>query len=699
MMKDVKSLTVIIVVLLVLSCSGPEKSIKLNELDLSKMKSGWRAARKDSSVAGSLLSIAGKRFESGIGTHAVSTFLIKLDKKGQHFSCFTGVDDGSGTSEGSVEFILVGDKKILWQSGIMKKGDSARKADVNIRGIDKLGLLVTDGNDGRNGDHADWADAVITYRGFQPRAVDNEYFTEAEEILTPPAPAEPRINGPKVYGVHPGSPFLYRIPATGERPMTFSAEGLPQELSLDENSGIITGKVEKAGEYPVELIARNSKGTSERPFKIIAGGTLALTPPMGWNSWYIYYHRVSDSVMRLSADLMITSGMADYGYQYVNIDDCWAIKANSDDPVIGGEMREKNGELKTNKLFPDMKALTDYIHAKGLKAGIYISPGPTTCAGYTGSYQHEQQDIRTFADWGFDFLKYDWCSYGRIEKERTREAFMKPYILMWNELGKIKRDIVMNLCQYGMGEVWEWGAGVGNCWRTTGDLGLVAGSSMPGFYYVGLSNATHWEYARPGGYNDPDYILIGWIRNALKSESYEKADLTPDEQYSYMSMWSLMAAPLIYGGEMARLDTFTLNILCNHEVIDVNQDVLGKQAKIVRAAKEELIMAKELEDGSVAVGLFAVSGDANSSIIDLIDNESDGLSDAKRELSDPADNFFWDETPSPLIITLNASDINISGNFSVRDLWRQKDLGIFENSFTTEVPFHGVKFIRITEVE
>jgi alpha-galactosidase len=185
----------------------------------------------------------------------------------------------------------------------------------------------------------------------------------------------------------------------------------------------------------------------------------------------------------------------------------------------------------------------------------------------------------------------------------------------------------------------------------------------------------------------------------MKEELYQKADMTPNEQYAYMSMWSLMAAPLIYGGEMARLDPFTLNVLCNNEVIDVNQDVLGKQAKIIRATKEELVMVKELEDGSSAIGLFSVSGDANTSVTDLVDEEANGLSDAKREMSDPADSFVWDETPAPAKIILSASDLNISGKFSVRDLWRQKDLGIFVGSFTAEVPFHGVKLLKINEVE
>ena len=130
---------------------------------------------------------------------------------------------------------------------------------------------------------------------------------------------------------------------------------------------------------------------------------------MGWNSWYIHYARISDSIMRQSADVMISSGMADYGYQYVNIDDCWMVKKDSDDPIIGGPTRDKKGNILPNKKFPDMKAMTDYIHAKGLKAGTYIGPGPMTCARYEGSYQHERQDAKRFAEWGFDFLKYEWC--------------------------------------------------------------------------------------------------------------------------------------------------------------------------------------------------------------------------------------------------------------------------------------------------
>lgn len=493
----------------------------------------------------------------------------------------------------------------------------------------------------------------------------------AEQILTPlPGPA-PHINGPRVYGVHPGSPFLYRIPCTGERPMKFSAENLPAGLTLDGQTGIITGRLLAASTTRVTLIAQNVHGKAKREFRIIVGEQLALTPPMGWNSWYIYLRHVSEAAMRRAADQMIASGMADYGYQYVNIDDCWAVQPDSNDAEVGGPVRDANGELLPNKRFPDIKGMVDYIHSKGLKTGIYSSPGPKTCAGFAGSWQHEAQDAQTFAKWGFDFLKYDWCSYSQIfrngdarltntvslEEAKGLDGYKFPYELMSRELQKSSRDIVFNLCQYGIGGVWEWGGDVGNCWRTTGDLGNARNTRLPGFYSIGFSNAKHWQFARPGAWNDPDYILIGWI-GADRGKSFRQTTLTADEQYSYMSMWSLMAAPLIFSGDMTKLDAFTLNVLCNAEVIDVDQDPLGKQGRILRQTANEFVLVKDLEDGSKATGLFNLGEE-------------------------------------PATLTVSWAELGISGKQTVRDLWRQKDLGKFNEKFQAEVPRHGVMMVRL----
>ena len=491
-----------------------------------------------------------------------------------------------------------------------------------------------------------------------PSVQEEETTDYSEYILTPPPPLSPRISGSRIYGVRPGSPMIYRIPCTGQRPISFLVEGLPDGLLLDAQNGIITGSTDVRGTTKVVFEASNAHGNDRFEFNIVVGDTLALTPPMGWNSWYIHYDRISDTTMREAADQMIATGMADYGYQYVNIDDCWMRKVDSEDPGVGGKRRDENNILIPNDRFPDMPAITDYIHLKGLKAGLYISPGPSTCAGYEGSFGFEALDAQTFADWKYDFLKYDWCSYGKKAEGEAKEDFMKPYIVMWNELQKLDRDIVLNLCQYGMGDVWTWGGEVGNSWRTTGDLGLERGGDLPGFYHIGFSNAQHWEYAKPGAWNDPDYILIGWVGNAHEMAVGTPTTLTPHEQYSYMSMWCLMAAPLIFSGDMAKLDDFALNILCNHEVIAVDQDPLGNQARIIRKSDQDFVLAKDMEDGSISVGIF---------------------------------NLHKEEAR----INVNWEELGLKGEQKIRDLWRQKNIGIFQDSYDVEIPAHGVSMIKI----
>ncbi len=471
-------------------------------------------------------------------------------------------------------------------------------------------------------------------------------------LLTPPPGAAPQIHGPTVYACGPKHPFLYRIPVTGRRPMLFSAEGLPPKLELDASTGIIRGAIAGRGEYRVTLRAANQQGRAQRPLKIVCGETLALTPPMGWNSWYIHYNRVSGADLREAARQMVASGMADFGYQYVNIDDCWMTKRG--DPPY----RDADGAVLPNSKFPDIKGMVDTIHAAGLKAGVYTSPGPWTCAGYTGAYQHEAADARRFAQWGFDFLKYDWCSYGGVAGGKDLASLKKPYQVMAAELKKQDRDIVLNLCQYGMGEVWKWGGEVGQCWRTTGDLGLERGRGLPGFYSIGFSNARHWENARPGSWNDPDYLLIGYVGDAHAMGVGHKTTLTSDEQYSYMSMWCLMAAPLIFSGDMARLDPFTLNVLCNAEVIDIDQDALGRQARIIRKTASDFVLLKELEDGSKALGLFNLG-------------------------------------ESPATIAVTWAELGLSGKQHVRDLWRQADLAAADGKYESTVPRHGIKFVRL----
>jgi alpha-galactosidase len=479
-------------------------------------------------------------------------------------------------------------------------------------------------------------------------------LTQQPEILTPLPPATPRINGPSIYGVRPGHPFLWRIPTTGTRPIKFSAKGLPKGLSLDGATGIITGSVKDRGTYSVQLRASNSLGKNERKFRIVVGDTLALTPPMGWSTWYSAYTNISDAMVRAQADALVSSGLADHGYSYINIDDGWNMKP-------GPSARNADGNLVTNERFPHMKAMTDYLHSKGLKAGIYISPGPRTCAGYEGSYQHEKQDALQFAAWGFDFLKYDLCSYGDfIKGSQSVEDVSKPYRLMGSILAGLDRDFVFNLCEYGVADVWKWGREVGgNFWRTTGDVGDDHTSLWTNMQSYGFGEADKAQWASPGGWNDPDNVLIGQI---LWKNKLGPTPLTPNEQYTWVTLWSMLAAPMVLASDLTALDPFTLSLLTNDEVLAVNQDVLGRQAMRVSQHDGIEVWAKDMEDGSKAVALFN-RGEAQAAV------------------------------------TAQWADLAIQGKQNIRDLWRQKNLGEFDSEFKVPIASHGAQLFLISKAQ
>lgn len=484
----------------------------------------------------------------------------------------------------------------------------------------------------------------------EPAVVSERY------ILTPkPGPA-PRITGPAIFGVRPGNPFLFTVTATGNRPMTFEVKSLPKGLTLDPQTGCITGVVEKRGEYKTTVIAKNGEGKAKRSLKIVVGDTIALTPPMGWNSWNCWACAVDDDKVRATANAIVDSGLIHHGWSYVNIDDCWMRKPGSTEPVIGEPVRDEDGRILCNDKFPDMKALTDYIHGLGLKTGIYISPGPLTCQKYEGSWQHELQDAQQFAEWGFDYLKYDWCGYSKVSGPRTQENLQRPYILMRQVLDQVGRDIVYSLCQYGRGDVWKWGEEVGgNCWRTTGDI-KDSWESMSG---IGFRQAELHSYAGPGHWNDPDMLIVGKVG---WGPNLHDTSLTPDEQYTHISLWCLLSAPLLIGCPIEQLDDFTLNLLTNDEVLEVNQDALGKQAVRLKEADDVQVWVKTMDDASLVVGFFNLSGQEKKQI--AVDWKALGLkAKAKRR---------------------------------VRDLWRQKDLGTYSGSFTAQdVPAHGVVLVRL----
>jgi alpha-galactosidase len=368
--------------------------------------------------------------------------------------------------------------------------------------------------------------------------------------------------------------------------------------------------------------------------------TLAATPPMGWNSWNLFAGKVNDADVRAAADAMVSSGMKDAGYIYVNIDDTWQ-----------GE-RDAQGNIHANSKFPDMKALADYVHSKGLKIGIYSGPGAQTCAKYAGSLGHEAQDAKTYADWGFDYLKYDLCSYRQnMQQEapndpaKQTQMMKDAYEKMHKALLATGRPIVYSFCQYGWDAVWEWGPALGaNLWRTTGDIN----PTWDRMTLIGFSQAGLAKYAGPGHWNDPDMLEVG------------NGKLTLDENRTHMSLWALLAAPLLAGNDLSKMKPETTQILTNRDVIAIDQDPLGKQGDRVSAVGPVEIWAKPLKDGAKAIGLF---------------NRND----------------------TALPITLKLSDVGFTAGTKARDVWQAKDLGKLQATYTATVPRHGVALLILTK--
>jgi alpha-galactosidase len=367
-----------------------------------------------------------------------------------------------------------------------------------------------------------------------------------------------------------------------------------------------------------------------------ADASAAPTPPMGWNSWNHFAARIDDATVRAQADAMVSSGMRDAGYTYINIDDTWEGQ------------RDAAGVIHPNAKFPDMKALADYVHARGLKLGIYSSPGPKTCAGYAGSQGHEAQDAQTYAAWGVDYLKYDLCSLstpmlmaGSLDGAQKIE--LAAYTRMADALRATGRPIVYSLCQYGFAQVWRWGGSVGgNLWRTTGDIT----DRYPRMVQIGFGQAGLSKYASPGHWNDPDMLEVG------------NGGMKPDEYRTHMSLWALLAAPLLAGNDLTTMTAETRAMLTNREVIAIDQDRAGIQGDRVSAEGPLEIWAKPLAGGGKAVGLF-------------------NLSDLPAEMD------------------LKFADVGFGEGAAARDVWAAKDLGRLQGSFKVMVPAHGVALLRL----
>jgi alpha-galactosidase len=374
------------------------------------------------------------------------------------------------------------------------------------------------------------------------------------------------------------------------------------------------------------------------PKSLAQTSTVAATPPMGWNSWNHFAGKIDDATVRAQADAMVSSGMRDAGYVYINIDDTWQAE------------RDAQGVIHANSRFPDMKALADYVHGKGLKLGIYSSPGPKTCAKFEGSYGHEEQDAQTYAAWGIDYLKYDLCSFGKIMEaadspEAAHKLMVDAYEKMHKALLRTGRPMVYSLCQYGADAVWRWGASVGgNAWRTTGDISdKYSSMTQIGFGQAGLA-----KYAGPGHWNDPDMLEVG------------NGGMSQDEYRTHMSLWVILASPLLAGNDLSKMSPETLAMLTNKEAIAIDQDALGVQGDRVSAVGPMEIWAKPLSGGAKAVALF-------------------------------------NRGESAVPMTLRLHDVGFSQGAKLHDVWTGQDVASKNGEYTTVIPTHGVVLLRVSK--
>ncbi len=363
---------------------------------------------------------------------------------------------------------------------------------------------------------------------------------------------------------------------------------------------------------------------------------LALTPPMGWNSWNKFGCKdINENVVHQAADAMAGTGMKDAGYQYVVIDDCWQISRDANGNIVPDPERFPSG----------IKALADYIHGKGLKFGIYSDSGTKTCAGRPGSWGYEFQDARQWAAWGADYVKYDWCNNGKQNSEAA-------YTLMRDALVKTGRPIVFSICEWGSTKPWLWAKDVGNLWRSTGDIVdcWECKKDWGGLSWTKILDLESGleSYAGPGHWNDADMLEVG------------NGGLTNTEARAHFSMWAMLASPLMAGNDIRNMAPETKEILLNKDVIAVDQDSLGMQGRKVRDDGDFEVWAKELNGGNRAVALLNRSG-------------------AEKQIS-----VSWNEIGYPEHLSA-----------SVRDLWSKKDFGKLKSSFSATVPSHGVVMVRI----
>lgn len=630
--------------------SNGEQIIPLSSLDISKMPSGWRTTQANKTVEGNTLTLKGVQYESGVGTHASSTIVIKLNGAVTRFSAVLGIDD-EVNKNGNVNYTVTlrgegGSTSVVAQGNIKRDDAAAKQIDADCIGWKYL-ILEADKNGVDEYDHVDWANAYFEYQeqnSTPPVAID------ADEMSGGPACALTRFGMPGVRMMHP-------VATTGSDAMV-SVSDLPAGLSWNASRSMVEGTIDQEGEYGYNIVITQDGVKESYPVKVIVSSTLQQpTPFMGWLSWNVVEGNISEGVIRTVADAMVSTGLADVGYRYLVIDDLWHATGR---------------ESGTDKPLPDaakfpngIKPCADYTHSKGLKFGIYSDAGSHTCAGRFGSYGYENIDAKAYADWGVDLLKYDYCNApGDVDN------CIKRYTAMGNALKSSGRDILFYICEWGVREPWKWGAEAGGTsWRCTYDTrdGWVGKNSGIGVTQSLDQMKDLWAYSGPNRYNDADMMCVA-IHGTGKSSNdlVVSPGMTQDEYRTQFAMWCMWASPLTLSFDLTKpITADDMKIIANTELIAINQDRLGLQAQYLGTDDNGVMLfAKDLENGDIAI--------------------------AAVNTADKSTKYTFDFTSIP--------GLDPDKEYALRDLQKCVDAGTAAGSYAVTVRRHATVVYRLADM-
>ncbi len=620
-----------------LGLANAQQSVWLSDLDLSKAIQGWGKPGINRSVEGHPLELKDRVFEHGFGTHSPGRLVVQLDGKTSRFHAVVGIDDEVPTSRGSAEFLILSTShRVLWRSGVLRRGDDPKTADVSLNGEREITLVVSDGGDGFEYDHADWADAQFSVDGRAPVVVEHK---TTEPVIAPSQISKkPQIHGPQWLGAFTSTPFLWRVPVDGAGPFQFSSKSLPAGLRLDAGKGILSGSLRNASHYRTVITVKGAQGSSSSVIDIASGSRISPTPAMGWNSYDAYGDSVTEQEVLANAEV-VAEKLQPFGWDTIVVDYRWYDPgAHNNDPNSRADAPltiDKFGRLLPSlNRFPSaldgngFKALADRFHKQGLKFGVHIMRGipriavkldlPIEGSKFRASEAANVKDncgwcpdmygvrgdtpagqayydsiFRLYASWGLDFVKMDDAStpYHTDEIRAAHQAILAS-----------GRSIVLSLSP---GETptssGDHAAENSNQWRVSGDFWDNWGSLDHEF-----TLAERWQkWVGPGHWPDADMLPVGHLSVENRSVDRERfTRFTRAEQTTLIALWCLLPSPLMLGADVTKLDSWTLALLTNPEVLALNQDTVTHGAKLSFRKDGVDVWTRKLSDGSYALGIF-----------------------------------------------------------------------------------------------